>query len=100
MKTKTVAATEQAFIKSCKFCEETDSAALEKHHIVPRRYNGSDKDENIVEVCASCHRKLESLYNQRFYQKIRSVDQFECPMCGKKHRNHQIHKEHVMGCFE
>jgi len=85
--------------KTCKFCSETDQDALEQHHIVPKRHGGSNKQENLVDLCASCHRKLESLYDKRFYQKV-SEKEFECPYCGKQHDNHQIHKEHVMTCFE
>ena len=84
---------------SCKFCEENDPDALEEHHIVPRRYNGSDKEENIVKVCASCHRKLESLYNNRFYEKVQDKE-YECPYCGMPHRGFEDHKEHTMQCNE
>lgn len=54
--------------ESCYFCNETE--CLEEHHIVPRRFDGSDKEENLVQVCPSCHRKLESLYDKRFYQSL------------------------------
>lgn len=56
---------------SCYFCPETESTAIESHHIVPRRFGGSDTEENKVDVCANCHRKLEALYDTRFYKKIR-----------------------------
>lgn len=52
----------------CYFCGEVD--VLEEHHIVPRRYNGSDKEDNIVTVCPTCHRKLEKLYDDKFYRKV------------------------------
>ena len=52
----------------CYFCNET--RCLERHHIVPRRFNGSDNDENLVKVCGSCHVKLESLYDNRFYKRL------------------------------
>jgi len=87
-------------LEQCKFCNETDTDCLEQHHIVPRRHGGTNKEDNLVTLCASCHRKIESLYNKRFYEKIQETkDKFECPMCGRKDRNHQIHKEHVKGCF-
>lgn len=54
----------------CKFCGEAAKEALEEHHIVPRRLNGSDAKENLVTVCKNCHGKLESLYDNRFYEKI------------------------------
>jgi len=91
----------QKEIPSCKFCGETDTDALESHHIVPRRFNGSDDEENLVTLCASCHRKIESLYNKDFFQKLKeNRDQLECPMCGKTHRNPYRHQEHVKGCFK
>lgn len=54
--------------ESCKFCNETEE--LQKHHIVPRRFNGSDSDDNLVKVCPTCHRKIENLYNRDFYETL------------------------------
>jgi len=53
---------------SCYFCGEPSQ--LEQHHIVPRRFDGSDDDENLVRVCPTCHEKLESLYDKRFYDAL------------------------------
>jgi len=55
---------------SCYFCNENNDNMLEEHHVVPRRFGGSDADENLVTVCASCHNGLESLYDSRFYDKL------------------------------
>ena len=85
---------------SCKFCNETDTDALEEHHIVPRRFEGSDEAQNLVTLCASCHRKLESIHDRRFYKQVRNAENFNCPMCGEGHRNHERHRQHVMRCFE
>jgi len=52
--------------EQCYFCPRRDS--LESHHIVPQRFNGSDSAENLVVVCERCHRKLERLYDARFYE--------------------------------
>jgi hypothetical protein len=52
-------------MRECHFCDESE--ALDTHHIVPRRYGGSDRGENLVTVCPNCHRKLETLYDERFY---------------------------------
>lgn len=73
----------------CKFCGEDNKEALEEHHIVPRRYNGSDRDENLVTVCKNCHGKLESLYDDRFYEQIIEIlsskveehPKYECREC-------------------
>lgn len=53
----------------CYFCEG-GSDVLESHHIVPRRFGGSDRDHNLVQVCPTCHQKLERLYSERFYDAI------------------------------
>lgn len=47
----------------CYFCDENKKECLERHHIVPRSMGGPDIDRNLVTLCATCHRKLESLYN-------------------------------------
>jgi len=54
-------------VEGCYFCTEE---RLEKHHIVPRRFDGSDDAQNIVSVCPTCHSKLERLYNKRFYDAL------------------------------
>jgi len=56
--------------ENCYFCAHSDSRALEQHHITPRRFGGSDDAENLVTVCANCHRKLEALYGKRFYDDL------------------------------
>lgn len=54
--------------EACLFCDE--EYALDRHHIVPQRYGGSDEEENLVTVCPTCHRKLETLYDTRFYESL------------------------------
>lgn len=53
--------------ETCYFCHDADTHLHETHHIVPRRYDGSDKQANLVHVCPTCHRKLETLYDERFF---------------------------------
>ena len=53
---------------NCYFCGE--DGVLDAHHIVPQRHGGSDDVENLVKVCPTCHRKLERLYNSRFYEEL------------------------------
>jgi len=65
-------------MSECHFCGAGDP--LESHHIVPRRFDGSDSAENIATVCPTCHSKLEKLYNRRFYKELgvekdRSIDE-------------------------
>ncbi len=51
----------------CYFCDEDDEGILQTHHIVPQRFEGPDTESNLVTVCPTCHRKIESLYDKRFY---------------------------------
>lgn len=55
-------------MKSCHFCEST--ADIEEHHIVPQRFDGSDAETNLVDLCHDCHWKLERLYNKDFWEAI------------------------------
>lgn len=55
---------------TCYFCLSEERQILEEHHIVPRRFDGSDDDENLVRVCPTCHQKLERLYDDRFYDEL------------------------------
>lgn len=56
--------------EACHFCGEKSTASLETHHVVPRRYGGSDEPENLVLLCGTCHNKIEALYDERFYTEI------------------------------
>lgn len=61
-------------MKQCFICGMASEAALQEHHIVPRRHGGSDNPENIVELCASCHQAVEKLYDKRFYDSLGVLD--------------------------
>ena len=52
----------------CYFCGS--EGPIETHHVVPRRLDGSDHSENLVDLCPTCHERLERLYNNRFYDKL------------------------------
>lgn len=56
--------------EGCFVCGDRRSNSLEDHHIVPRRYGGTDSPENIVTLCASCHSAIEKLYDERFYETL------------------------------
>ena len=43
---------------------------MEEHHILPRRFGGRDTDENLVTLCASCHRAVESIYDKQFWSAV------------------------------
>lgn len=55
----------------CRFCgmenedhKEENSAGLDVHHIIPRSDGGNDSMRNLVALCRSCHRTMESLHGQ------------------------------------
>lgn len=52
----------------CFFCDS--EGPIETHHVVPRRFDGSDNGENLVDLCPTCHRRLELLYDSRFYESL------------------------------
>lgn len=53
--------------EDCFICSRGHPAILERHHIVPKRYGGSDTEPNLVDLCPSCHRAIEALYDDRFW---------------------------------
>lgn len=54
----------------CYICGNKNRDVLEQHHIVPRRFGGSDDDENLVQLCSNCHTSVERLYDKRFYEEL------------------------------
>jgi len=42
----------------CQDCGITTD--LQVHHIVPRGRGGADVEQNLITLCASCHRRLHS----------------------------------------
>jgi len=52
----------------CYFCGS--EGPIETHHVVPRRHSGSDDETNLVDLCPTCHERLERLYDKRFYQEL------------------------------
>jgi hypothetical protein len=58
----------QANQDACYFCGQKES--IEEHHILPQRFDGSDRKSNTVNLCHSCHWKLERLYNKDFWDAI------------------------------
>lgn len=43
---------------------------MEQHHILPRRFGGGDNEDNLVTLCASCHRGIESIYDKQFWASV------------------------------
>lgn len=54
--------------ETCYFCNS--EGPLETHHIVPRRYDGSDHSGNLVDLCPTCHKRLEDLYTEETLSKL------------------------------
>lgn len=54
----------------CNMCGEDRSVVLEQHHKIPRSRDGSDKDSNLVTLCANCHRTIESIYDDEFWEEV------------------------------
>jgi len=61
---------EQIERDDCYICGRGHGDILERHHIVPRRFGGTDSADNLVDLCPSCHRALEKLYGTRFYEQL------------------------------
>lgn len=53
---------------SCYFCGEKEG--IEQHHILPQRFDGSERESNVVDLCHDCHWKLERLYNKDFWDAV------------------------------
>jgi glutaredoxin len=48
--------------QTCIFCgSRTD---IQLHHIIQKRFNGSDTPDNLVPVCPHCHKTYHFLTNQ------------------------------------
>ena len=52
--------------KTCRVCgtPPTPTTALHVHHLVPFRYGGTNRPENLVALCDSCHHKIEAATNR------------------------------------
>ena len=47
--------------RSCGKSPEKNGSALHVHHLVPFRYSGTNRPENLVALCDSCHHSIEAL---------------------------------------
>jgi len=56
----------------CYFCGS--EGPIETHHIAPRRHGGENSDDNLVDLCPTCHQRLERLYDTDFYKTIGLTD--------------------------
>jgi hypothetical protein len=54
----------------CFICDEDNPHVLEEHHIIPRRHGGADEPNNLVTLCANCHRAIEKLYDDDVFRQL------------------------------
>lgn len=54
----------------CFVCGYDNPNGIEIHHIVPRRFGGTDHPENTVHLCASFHQAIEKIYDDSFYERL------------------------------
>ncbi|UYE90117.1 HNH endonuclease [Mycobacterium phage Molly] len=50
----------------CRCCGKTpeeNGKALHVHHLIPFRFGGGNRPENLVALCDSCHHRIEALTN-------------------------------------
>lgn len=45
---------------SCTLCGFSIKEALDSHHIIPKALGGSNGKDNLITVCANCHRLLHA----------------------------------------
>lgn len=55
---------------ACEICGQSNPGTLETHHVVPRRFGGSDHPGNLVALCGSCHNAVERIYDDDFYRRL------------------------------
>jgi hypothetical protein len=43
---------------------------MEEHHVLPKRFGGGNHEQNLVTLCASCHRAVENIYDKTFWTSV------------------------------
>jgi len=54
----------EGIFRKCYFCGENNEVVLEDHHLVPKRLEVSFKTEQVVTLCANCHKKVHSILRE------------------------------------
>ena len=44
----------------CVMCGDADQLVLEKHHLKPKKQGGDESPENIMILCANCHKLVQA----------------------------------------
>ena len=55
---------------SCYICGHGNTDVIQRHHIIPRRYDGTDETRNIVNLCPTCHDAIERIYDDSFFEDL------------------------------
>ena len=55
---------------TCYICGHGNPDVIQSHHIIPRRYDGTDEGRNIVDLCPSCHDAIERIYDDSFFEEL------------------------------
>ena len=71
---------------ACVVCGCNNQNVLERHHIIPSRYGGTDTDKNLVTLCANCHTAIERIYNEDFWACVESLNLSEKGPEPQKHQ--------------
>lgn len=58
--------------RNCYFCGS--EGPIETHHIIPQRHSGSDDESNLVDLCPTCHERIERLYNDEFFGEVANAE--------------------------
>lgn len=60
---------------SCKYCNgKSKDPILEVHHIIPHSQEGTDKPDNLITLCETCHEKV---HNREINLKIKPSKEFK-----------------------
>ncbi len=54
------------FLKEHPICVDCGESATVAHHIIRRRNGGTDDEQNLVPLCATCHAKLHAKSGESF----------------------------------
>jgi len=67
------------YIKSCFFCNESNLNLLDVHRIYEGHKGGGYYHENVLVICANCHRKVHAseIYNIKKYKSYGGISLFQ-----------------------
>lgn len=60
--------------RRCFICGEDRDFVLEEHHQIPKRLGGSNSSENLYTLCSNCHRSVEAMFDDYFFERLGVTD--------------------------